>query len=364
MPKNKLEKEKIIQELEFGPLQEMETEGLSKLIRSIDRYDSTDLQIRSMSSDYYHWMYFMNPIGPAYVYVCRHKEKIVSSFAMAPKKFRFGRQEKTIGKTMDMYTHKEYQGMGLIKPLMNSVFEAAMSDGIDMWYVTPSVASFPIFLNKLGYVESYQLNLYFQPFRFGKLLSTVLPGMKKLSTILDQNIILKKIYTSHSLPGGYEVIEDNGFGSETDELWHASQDYAIMQVRNASYMQWRYVDNPDDYHILKFYHVGRIKGIIIVKYTMRKNLQVGEIVDFMIPRDDQETFKIAFRYIADEFYKNGCVFGQTWAISNTSQRKKLRKQGFRLKRKKVMYLLSPNARVREFYDKDAWFLTQGDGNDL
>ena len=62
----------------------------------------------------------------------------------------------------------------------------------------------------------------------------------------------------------------------------------------------------------------------------------------------------------------GCVVAQCWAIEKTRTNNVLRRAGLRLKRRKVNFVLSPEASTRHamFYDKDSWLLTQGDGNDL
>jgi len=143
-----------------------------------------------------------------------------------------------------------------------------------------------------------------------------------------------------------------------------SNKYKVALIRDAVYMNWRYVDNPDKYTILKFYKNGRICGIIVLKYTTRKGLPVGEVVDYLCPQQDTQTLKSMLSYAMKTFFEKGCVMVQSWAIKNTQLDSKLRSAGLRFRRKKVNFLLSPDAPYEDFYDKDAWLLTQGDGNDI
>jgi hypothetical protein len=55
---------------------------------------------------------------------------------------------------------------------------------------------------------------------------------------------------------------------------------------------------------------------------------------------------------------------QSWAIENTRLENQLRRAGLSFKRKKINFVLSPDSVYNEFYDKNTWLLTQGDGNDI
>ncbi len=112
---------------------------------------------RDKSAAYYRWMYYDNPAGPAFGFLARHGDRIVSSFAVAPKVMQVGGRRVRVGKTMDMFTDPDYQGMGLIKRCAERVFAAAREAGIDGWYVTPSVNSYPIFTGKWGYREDFDV---------------------------------------------------------------------------------------------------------------------------------------------------------------------------------------------------------------
>ena len=78
MSKSSDDKKKILQELEFGQLQENELESLADLINGMRSHSGQMLNLRSTSKEYFHWMYFQNPAGPAIVYRAFHNDKLVS----------------------------------------------------------------------------------------------------------------------------------------------------------------------------------------------------------------------------------------------------------------------------------------------
>lgn len=359
------DKKLILQEIEYGPLQKSELASLSDLIQGVRSYSSDMLNIRSTSQEYFNWMYFRNPAGNAIVYAARHKGRIVSSFALAPKRMQIGKQIITCGKTMDMFTHPDYQGLGLMKNLMNLVFEGARKSGITMWYVTPSVQSYPIFINKWGYRHSFQVIYLAKILRASPICRTkIRPAFLGFIAGLAGDLMLGVSRLSSSFPTEYEIREETTFSSETDELWNHCKDNRIALVRDSKYLHWRYIDNPDPYTILKFFKNGKIYGIIFLKYTLRQGMKVGEIADYLCPEEDTRTLKTMIRYAMEIFFTYGCAFAQCWAIEKTQQEIQLRHAGLNYKRKEVNFVISPNAPCEDFYNKDAWFLTQGDGNDI
>src|SRR5699024_2370451 len=105
----------------------------------------------------YRWMYLANPAGPAVVHSAHLGDRIVASFALAPKVFQVGGRRVVLGKTMDMFTDPDFQGRGLIKRCTSAVFDDARARGIAGWYVTPTVNSYPIFTGRWGYREDLRV---------------------------------------------------------------------------------------------------------------------------------------------------------------------------------------------------------------
>ncbi|MFH2003089.1 MAG: hypothetical protein ABIK28_25715, partial [Planctomycetota bacterium] len=109
---------------------------------------------------------------------------------------------------------------------------------------------------------------------------------------------------------------------------------------------------------------GSLDGILVLKHTLRRGKKAGDIVDFLCPAEENDTLHAMLRHGIDRLRRDGCVFAQAWAIRDTAMEKALARAGLSMKRKKLPILFSPNSEHPEIYDKDAWWLTQGDGNDL
>lgn len=362
----KMDIKTIKDEIETTKISQKDLPQLASLIGGMRNISSGSANIRSTSAAYYNWMYFQNPAGPAYAYKSVHNGTIVSSFAMAPKRFLIDGKETLIGKTMDMFTHPSYQGMGLIKEPMAKVFDSAKANGIRSWYTTPSDMSYPIFVNKLQYIEPFELNFLVSPVRIGSILTYKLPKLplkRIFSDLIDlPNLAYNKWKrTSYD---AYTIIKKRPFENEVDDLWDRSPKNRILQIRDATYLNWRYVMCPDSYTLFHFYKSSKLIGLLILKITKRSSISFGEIIDFVFEKSNSKVFNAMISF-ATEYFKNmNCTVMQTWAIKNSRIEKLFKHSRLFFRRKKVYFLLSPDFFSKTDTVEKRWTLLQGDGNDI
>jgi len=355
-----------IGDIEFGPLVEEDLGRISELIISMGPKRG-DQRLRDKSTAYYRWMYLDNPAGEAFVHSARRHGKVVSTFAVAPKRVQIDGRQVVLGKTMDMFTDPAYQGLGLIKRCTQAAFRSAMDAGLAGWYVTPSVNSYPIFTGKWGYREDFKVIYRAQIFDYATVLDAAL-GRGRIGRHVGRAIdatlrLLPR--SSFAIPEGSEVRELDSFGPDADRLWDAvSSGYRVAIIRNADYLNWRYVDNPGDYSAFGVFNQDRLTGIIVVTTTLRRGVVVGEIVDYVCGVDDRKTFKLLIDIAVDHLRGSGCALAQAWSIPGTAGDRRLRAAGLRLPRAETKFLISPAYPDPIIYRPESWFLTQGDGNDV
>lgn len=353
-------------EIEIVELGEDDVEDIAMLINEMHPTPQKQLFLRSRSKEYYHWMYFQNPAGRAHIFGARHNGKLVSSFALAPKLFEIGGIEYLCGKTMDMFTHPEYQGMGLMKVLAARVFESAKKSGISMWYVTPSKKSYPIFLKKWKCVESFELNYTIKILSYRQLLEKYIKPQivgRVIGRIAGAAEFFKRLPLDEFQ--NYEITPINDFNNDIEILWQSfRKNYRVIQVRNSIYLNWRYVANPDSYQIFQFKQNGHIGGVIVLKFTTRNSLKIGEIVDYLYLKGDRQIFQTMISWAIKQLRRDKCAVIQSWTIDASLTEREIFNVGLKKKRKKLKMLLSPNVSLTLFYNKEAWFITEGDGNDI
>ncbi len=359
------EKERLRSEIAYSPLTREELPLVSNLIGGMHKEDESVFDVRTHTEEYYDWMYFQNPAGPAVVYSGKHNGRIVTSFAVAPKRIQFRGEPILCGKTMDMFTHPDYQGLGLINEVTSRVFAATKALGISMWYVTPSDNSYPIFLGKWHYVESFQVNYIVRVLDYAAVLATtVRPASVGRAAGFAVNLARKRRSSLPAPDPRLELRDERTFGIETDLLWKRCGGYDVALVRDAAYLTWRYLQNPERYEITKAYDSGGLRGILVTKLTRRRGLKVGEFVDCVAAPEDVDVRKSLYRNGLVRFVEEGCAFAQNWAIQDSRWEREMVEVGLTWRRKKMAFLLSPAASRKEFYDGNAWYVTPGDGNDL
>lgn len=361
-----LRREDIADELEFGPLSGDDLAGISELITGMS-YAEGDQRLRDKSAAYYEWMYLENPAGPAVVHSARHRGRIVASFAIAPKIVQIGGERIVIGKTMDMFTDPAYQGMGLIKQCTDAVFTQAKASGIAGWYVTPSVNSYPIFKVKWGYREDLRLAYRARILAYAPVLAAAVKpaGLARFAGKALDLIrgLLPRRRTP--MPEGYAIAALTSFGDDADRLWdRVAGGYSVALVRNAAYLNWRYIANPDQYNILGLTRDGELVGIVVLTETIRRGVVVGELVDYVCAVDDDVVFRLLVNAAIEHSRQRGHALVQSWSVVGTPLDRRLRAAGLRMHRKDVKFLISPDFPSALVHDPNAWLLTQGDGNDL
>lgn len=327
-------------ELEFGRLRPGDEHRVSDLIRRMSG-EGERLRLRDKSPAYYRWMYEENPSGRAIVHSARLGDEIVASFALAPKRFVVDGARIVVGKTMDMFTDPAWQGHGLMGRCTSAVFREAAEAGIPGWYVTPSVNSYPIFAGRWGYQEPFSLIYRLRP------------------------VIPRLLHDRLRAPAGYVVEDVDAFDGSVDALWErVSPGYRVAQVRDAAYLNWRYVANPDRYDIQLLHREGELAGVVVLGWTVRRGIRVGELMELIHVPEDEEALRALVRAAAVRAGARGCRLLQAWSLPGTRLDDRLRRSGLRWRRGEVKLLLSPDFPGATSSDADTWLLSQGDGNDV
>lgn len=359
------EKKRILKDISFERCSIDDVAGVSDLVKSMHPEPPDWMNFRARSPEYYKWVYFENPNGNAIVFCAKHKGRVVSNFAVAPKLLSVLGNEIVIGKTMDMFTYDDYQGLGLMSKLSKLVFDETVNSGITSWYVTPSVNSYPIFKNKWKYRETAQVFYHL----------CVLDPVSLFRTYSDNSIAgkllwlpsaLLKAFSSHFYTKEYnDVLWLNEIDKSIDSLWDDMKNSPkISIVRDYKYLKWRYITNPDNY---KFMFIGRpnnLQGMIVLKETVRRGIKFGEVVDLLYINNDLSLVRRLLKSSLSYFKKSGCSAVQTWAIRGSDLEKAYRSCGFLVRRKEIKVLLSPDSPHSHFYSLKDWHFTQGDGNDI
>ncbi len=250
--------------------------------------------------------------------------------------------------------------------LAECVFHQARTEGIDSWYVTPSHNSYPIFMKKSNYRETFDLHYACSILNPSGLLAAagLPPSISRLmGAPLDAMWKLGRRVRRKDC-SGYTVEPLSRFGVEADRLWGRVDHSGVCLVRDATYLNWRYFDGPDRYQVFHFHASEEQEGILVLKRTIRRGQPSGDIVDAIWPAGDTETLSAMLSWAIELFAKEHCVMAQAWALTGSPLTTQLHAAGLVFRRARVRFLFSPDSPHEGFYDPTKWILTLGDSNDI
>ncbi len=210
-----------------------------------------------------------------------------------------------------------------------------------------------IFILKIGpSIESIFKNV-----RISRILARVLQPLWNLWIHRD---------TEKDLPG-IKIVPIHSFDKSFDLLWEkASLARSILSMRNAEYLNWRYLEEPGQrYTIFAAKNEREVLGYVILKDPGSSQEKKGQVIDLFDTRDPAVTKRLLDQAM-NYFKAKGAACVECY-LSDDFYEKTLRSIGFYKLRPRperseflVAKLYSPDIQDKVFYDPRSWFLTRTD----
>jgi GNAT superfamily N-acetyltransferase len=302
-------------------------------------------------------------VGPK-VWICRDGDRIVGHNGAIPVRLKIGPDERLAAWLVDTMVLEEYRGLALGSRLM-----------------VEAHAELPLALS-LGQTEQMR-QIQFQlgwaevaPLRTAQLLirpERVLKGKLPAPLAQAAGWGLRASDAARGLwrPGRrVEVRPVDRFGVQHDRLWEAmARDVGCAVVRNASYLNWKYVDQPgQEFLKLELADADVVLGVVILmfrKADAHYRYDRAFLVDIVAPLSD-DWLLLALVWAAREQASQRGADALVCYYTDRRLARALRKAGF-LARDPERFLLvradppDPDHR-RRLLSPDAWFVTQGDSD--
>jgi hypothetical protein len=267
---------------------------------SIRRYKNGDeLQICSLfeknfkrpmgkteSIKHWEWEFKHNPCKSLEIYLAEDNGKIVGQYAVIPVKMKIKEKDLLATLSLDTITDENYRGQGMFPILAKKLYSELGIKGIPITYGFPNKNSIRGFINKLEWIDIIPFLLLVRPIKFKSLIKKVTNNalfsyfFGKIGDILwklrfifkpvgDKSIIIRKI---------------KKFDSIFDKLWQETRnEYNICVVRDQTYLNWRYVDKPEETYDIFVAEKGvNLLGYIVLKCEEKLDLKTGFIMDMLV----------------------------------------------------------------------------------
>ena len=167
-----------------------------------------------------------------------------------------------------------------------------------------------------------------------------------------------------------EVREVSRFDDRHDRLWaSASSSMPCAVVRDASYLNWKYVDQPgQEFLRLEIVEAGEVKGIAVLSFREPDDVyqyRRAFLVDLVAPLGDESRLAQLLEAASAAAAERGAD-ALTCLHIGAPLTKALRQHGFRLREPERYLLVDPGDLEPRTLDTvlsaDSWFVTHGDSD--
>lgn len=329
-------------------------------LRGVTLGDSRDMQ-------WWKWIYRNGPDGPARFSLAVDNQMIVGINPGLPLRMKIGNQIYKSFLIFDVMIHPDYQRQGVHSELAIIENENRVKNGVSISYGCSTPQTFPAYQKvKLSYIifAICQPPLLVRVTNWGKLLKT----RYKIPIFLGKMLgyfwerLISRISSSQNTD--IEIGQISSFDQSIDKFWlKASETKQIMIVRDMKYLNWRYVEKPEnDYTIFIAKRRQEIVGYIVIK--MESNTMTrGFIVDLLTLPNDYVVAEVLVSRAIGYFQEKEADIVSCLMLQDTPYYRTLRKLGFMRRKSGTqtnIRIYDQNLSEEFVTDSSNWYFVWGD----
>jgi len=150
------------------------------------------------------------------------------------------------------------------------------------------------------------------------------------------------------------------FKDEIDGLW-GSLRYDFFTVRDKSYLNWRYFENPDKYDVIVAKKGDKCLGYVVKKLS--KDGKIGLICDFITIDDRVDVFCRLIQEAEKEFKKQGVQRIELMCVENTPYYRALLEHAYWDQFRQPIIIFYRSDFIKTLLEKDAkWHFVWSDSD--
>lgn len=271
-----------------------------------------------------HWQFLDTPSNKTLVDIAIDKEidKVAAVYAVSPVHFQIGGSKMLACQSLDTMTDVDYRGKGLFVKLAKDVYEKATEDGLKLVYGFPNGNSIHGFVKKLEWQVLDPVPFLIKPLNS----SYFTKKIKPLAWLPNVKIAFSGKKNTH-----IRIENNKEFPVEVNKIWgQFSKNIEVSVCRDKAYLDWRYLQKPDeDYQILHAYtEDNKYIGLMVYCIKEKHGGKIAYIMEYL--------FDPEFEKQAGELMKvalNNCILSKadcilSWCLEHSPNFGHHKKFGF------------------------------------
>lgn len=303
-----------------------ELEIVNLTISSLSNYMSCfEANGNAKNETHIKWQFFENPVNKQFVSIAvdAEKKKTAAIYAIFPVSFKVGSESLVGSQSLDTITDVDYRGQGLFIKLAKEVYQKAADDKVCLVYGFPNGNSIHGFAKKLDWHVLDPVPFLIKPLRtqyFSKKISLLkwLPNFSIPLSNLSKNTKLK-------------LVQENKFPKEVDSLWTIfSKHFEVALNRNHAYLNWRYIDKPDENYKITHCYADNNDYLGFVVYVTKDKHEgkIGYLMELIYDTKRPEVAAQLMNHAIQEMNKEKADCILSWCLEHSPNYAVHKKRGF------------------------------------
>ncbi len=299
--------------------------------------------------------------------------EIIGQHAGIPMRLKLGDSIVTAMHAVEAMSHRDFRREGMLTRLGGGLYGRWQEQGVPLIIGLPH-EGWGSRAYALGYRQAFPMRWLSRPLRpLSIVLSKVQSRMSKVqssgSKVQGPRF---RVQSPKSEAEGWtldlqdiQVLRHEFAGPDFDELWSdIGGAYSNAVVRDARWVQWRYLDAPTaPYSLLLASRKGRPTGYIAYRTVTSGARRIGRIADIFARPNDTQTTRALVREAISDLRRSGADSVVVLVAVGSLLYSTMRAQGFLFNRGeyKVAFIrLSEAIDAQTINDPGKWLLTGGD----
>lgn len=312
------------------------------------------------------WMHFQNTVNTPLISITYSKnEEVASIYAVMPIYFMLGNSSVKACQSLDTLTDIDHRGKGLFVKSADAVYKNAKINEYVLVYGFPNGNSVHGFTKKLNWKLLDPVPFLFKPLKTGYFFKKILGS--KIGNFLNFNLATKKRIEF----GQNEKISPIGiFSEDVNILWNEfSAKIGVCVQRNADYLNWRFVDKPNEnYKRYGLYREDKLLGFIVYANKSKHSGNIGYIMELIVLPNETEAGKKLLQLALNDFIKSKVDVILSWCFHFSPNFMIYKQKGFydlpeRLRPIELHFgYLNLNANEEVLSKRENWYLSYADSD--